>query len=332
MLKDIDLEGGRAYDIKIEYQENANANAQMRLVWSAPSAQDALRTDAIEKAKQADAVVMVMGISPRVEGEEMDVKLDGFRGGDRTDLGLPQPQQQLIKSIHALGKPLVLVTMSGSALALNWENENIPAILHAWYPGQFGGTAIAETLFGDYNPAGRLPVTFYRSADQLPPFDDYKMEGRTYRYFHGEPLYPFGYGLSYSRFEYSSLQLPATTAVGADVNLSATVKNAGRVAGDEVVQVYVTLKSASGPAPIRSLVGTQRIRLNPGEARIVRFKIAARLLSQVLPNGERVLEPGDITFSVGGEQPGFSGTADATTTMSISRDLKLAGKKITLPE
>ena len=297
-----------------------------------PASPDDLQDDAIEKAKQADAVIMVMGISPRVEGEEMKVKLDGFRGGDRTDLSLPKAQQELIKDVHALGKPVILVTMSGSALALTWENENLSAILHAWYPGQFGGAAIAEALFGDYNPGGRLPVTFYRSADQLPPFDDYKMDGRTYRYFRGEPLYPFGYGLSYSRFEYSRLQIPTTAAVGSDVNLSVMVKNAGKVAGDEVVQVYFTHKTASHPAPIRSLVGAQRVHLRAGEARIVKFKISARQLSLVLRSGDRVLQPGVISFSVGGEQPGFTGSADANSTMSISHDVKLVGKGIALPE
>ncbi|MEQ1644251.1 MAG: glycoside hydrolase family 3 C-terminal domain-containing protein [Pyrinomonadaceae bacterium] len=331
-LKEIDLDAGRSYDLKIEYQEGSNANSQMRLVWNTPSSQTALRLDAIEKAKQVDAVIMVMGISPRVEGEEMDVQLEGFRGGDRTDIALPKPQQQLIKDIHALGKPVVLVTMAGSALALNWENDNLPAIIHAWYPGQFGGTAIAETIFGDYNPAGRLPVTFYKSVDQLPPFDDYKMEGRTYRYFRGEPLYPFGYGLSYSRFEYSGLRLPKSVSSGRDLTVSALVKNAGTVAGDEVVQVYLTANSATAVVPIRSLVGVQRIRLQPGESRIVKFTVASRYMSIVLRDGKRVLEPGDFSVSVGGEQPAFTGSAKAKTTMTVGRTFKLSGKGIQLPE
>ena len=190
--------------------------------------------DAIEKAKQSDAVVMVMGLSPSIEGEEMDVNIEGFKGGDRTDIALPKPQEQLIKDIQALGKPVVLVLMGGSAIAVNWASENTPAILQAWYPGQFGGTAIADVLFGDYNPAGRLPVTFYKSVDQLPPFDDYKMEGHTYRYFRGEPLYPFGYGLSFTKFAYSNLKLAKKVEAGANVRVSAVVQNTGTVAGDEV--------------------------------------------------------------------------------------------------
>lgn len=331
-LTQLALEAGRKYDLKVEYQENANANSQIRLVWSAPQAQAALRADALEKAKQAEAVIMVMGISPRVEGEEMDVHLEGFRGGDRTDIALPKTQQQLIKDIHALGKPVILVTMAGSALALNWENDNLPAIIHAWYPGQFGGTAIAETIFGDYNPAGRLPVTFYKSVDQLPPFDDYKMAGRTYRYFRGEPLYPFGYGLSYSRFEYSGLLIPGSVMSGRNLSLSINVRNTGKIAGDEVVQLYLTVKSSTGDIPIRSLVGVKRVNLRPGESRNVSFLLTPRDMSIVLADGKRMVEPGDFAVSIGGEQPGFSGSARAGTTMTLAGTFKVTGKSLALPE
>ena len=174
-------------DVRIEYFENANHYAAAKLVWSPPSAARTLREDALSKARQADVVVMVMGITPAVEGEEMDVNLEGFHGGDRTDIALPKAQEELIKEVHSLGKPVVLVLMGGSALAVNWADENVPAILDAWYPGEEGGTALADVLFGDYNPGGRLPVTFYKSVDQLPPFTDYSMQGRTYRYFKGEP-------------------------------------------------------------------------------------------------------------------------------------------------
>lgn len=284
-----------------------------------------LRADAIEKAKQADAVIMVMGISPRVEGEEMKVKLDGFRGGDRTDISLPKPQEQLIKEIHALGKPVVLVTMGGSALALNWENENLPAIIHAWYPGQFGGTAIAETIFGDYNPAGRLPVTFYKSVDQLPPFDDYRMDGRTYRYFRGEPLFPFGYGLSYSQFIYSQLRIPSTIRSGRNIALSVNVQNVSKIAGDEVVQVYLADKTASTGAPIRSMVGVQRVHLRPGESRKVSFTVNPRQMSVVLASGNRVLEPGEFEISVGGGQPN-------ATTKVLTGTFKVMGSSLSLEQ
>ncbi|HKX84041.1 MAG TPA: glycoside hydrolase family 3 C-terminal domain-containing protein, partial [Pyrinomonadaceae bacterium] len=214
VLQDFAFEAGRVYDIRAEYLEDANDYAQARIVWAPPSAQAALKQEALENARKADAVVMVMGISPSIEGEEMPVQIEGFRGGDRTDISLPKPQQQLIKDVYALGKPVILVLLGGSALAVNWEDENVHAILDAWYPGPEGGKAIADVIFGDYNPAGRLPVTFYKSVEQLPPFDDYKMDGRTYRYFKGEPLYPFGHGLSYSKFVYSRLKFKPSIKIG----------------------------------------------------------------------------------------------------------------------
>ncbi|MEP6788121.1 MAG: glycoside hydrolase family 3 C-terminal domain-containing protein [Acidobacteriota bacterium] len=332
VLKELDFESGRTYDIRIEYFENANHYAQARLVWTPPGAQAALRADAIAKAKQADAVVMVMGISPTIEGEEMDVKLDGFAGGDRTDISLPKPQEDLIKEINALGKPVVLVLMGGSALAVNWEDKNIPAIVDAWYPGQFGGNAIADVLFGDYNPAGRLPVTFYKSVDQLPAFDDYKMEGRTYRYFRGEPLYPFGYGLSYSKFAYSNMKMAKSVKAGANIQVSVDVQNTGSVAGDEVVQLYITDSAASVPVPIRNLAGVERLKLKPGEKRTVFFTLTPRQMSVIDNNGKRIIEPGDFAVSVGGKQPGFTGNADAKTTGTIMGKYAVTGKVLELPE
>src|SRR6185295_12784621 len=206
--------------------------------------------------RKSEVAVVVLGISARLEGEEMPVKIEGFRGGDRTDLSLPKSQEALLKAVVATGKPVVVVLLSGSALAVNWANDNVPAILHAWYPGGEGGTAIADVLFGDYNPAGRLPVTFYKSVDQLPPFTDYSMAGRTYRYFKGEPLYPFGYGLSYTEFVYSNLR---STKSADNVKVTVDVKNTGERDGDEVVQLYLTDVAASVPVPIRTLVGFDRI-------------------------------------------------------------------------
>jgi beta-glucosidase len=326
-IKEIDLEGGRSYDVKVEYIENANHYAQSRLVWNPPTAEAQLRAEAVAQAKQADAVVMVMGISPSVEGEEMDVNLEGFRGGDRTDLVLPKPQQDLIREVQATGKPVVLVLMGGSALAVNWENEHVPAILDAWYPGEEGGTAIADVLFGDYNPGGRLPVTFYKSVDQLPPFDDYKMEGRTYRYFRGEPLYPFGYGLSYTKFSYSDFNFKRSINAGESLEVSAVVENAGSREGDEVAEAYVTDTNASVPVPIRNLAGVERIHLKPGEKRKVTFTITPRQMSVILDNGKRVIEPGDFAISIGGGQPGF-----ATTTGVVTGKFAVAGKTLELKE
>jgi Glycosyl hydrolase family 3 C terminal domain. len=203
-----------------------------RLLWSMPGA-DHL-AEALRVAGKADVIVLVLGLTPTVEGEEIAIEIEGFRGGDRTEIGLPAPQEELLRKVCALGKPTVLVLMGGSALAVTWAAENVPAILEAWYPGQAGGDAIADVLFGDYNPAGRLPVTFYRSTEDLPPFTDYRMAGRTYRYFRGEPLFPFGYGLSYTRFAYSNLRLSAdritldNTAMDAPaLTVSVDVQNTG---------------------------------------------------------------------------------------------------------
>jgi beta-glucosidase len=332
VLKELKLEAGRSYDVRIEYVENSNHYAQAKLLWAPPFAQVKLKQEALENARRADVVVMVMGISPTIEGEEMDVNLEGFRGGDRTDISLPKPQEQLIRDVFAVGKPVILVLMGGSSLAVNWESENIPAIVDAWYPGPEGGTAIADVLFGDYDPAGRLPVTFYRSVDQLPPFDDYKMEGRTYRYFRGEPLYPFGYGLSFARFEYSKLGVKPSVKTGDELSVSVDVRNTGSVAGDDVPQLYITNKTATVPVPIRSLAGVTRINLKPGERRTVTFTLSPRQMSVVLDDGRRVVQPAEFQISVGGKQPGFTGRADAATTSTVLGTFKTTGETVELPQ
>jgi beta-glucosidase len=278
-------------------------------------------------AKSADAVVMVMGLSSRLEGEEMPVRIEGFAGGDRTSLDLPKVQQELMEKVvaAAAGKPVALVLLNGSALALGWADENVPAILEAWYPGQAAGTAVADVLFGNVSPAGRLPLTFYRSLDQLPPFDDYAMKGRTYRYFTGQPLYPFGHGLSYAQFAYGKLALPKKALAGAPVTLSVQVQNDGGMEADEVVQVYVTNRQASGEVPLRALKGFQRVTLQPGEKRVVRFTLDERAFSMIAPDGRRLVEPGTFTIAVGGKQPGLAGTADAATTAVLTREIELTG-------
>ncbi|HJU55572.1 MAG TPA: glycoside hydrolase family 3 C-terminal domain-containing protein [Pyrinomonadaceae bacterium] len=288
--------------------------------------------ESVAAARASDAVVMVLGIAPTLEGEEMKVEVKGFRGGDRTDLSLPEAQENLLKAVQATGKPVVLVLMSGSALAVNWADENVPAIVQAWYPGEEGGAAIADVLFGDYNPAGRLPVTFYKSADDLPPFEAYGMQGRTYRYFKGQPLYPFGHGLSYTRFVYGDLKTSARTIrAGASVRVSVDVRNAGERAGDEVVQLYVTDVVASVPVPIRSLQGISRVSLRPGERRRVSFTLAPSQMSVIDDQGRRVVEPGEFLISVGGKQPGFVGTADSRSTDTITRRLVVTGKPTVVP-
>ena len=255
----------------------------------------------------------------------MAVSVEGFHGGDRVDIGLPAAQQKLMEEIVALGKPVVLVLLNGSALAVNWARDHVPAIVEAWYPGEAGGDAIADVLFGDYNPAGRLPVTFYRSADQLPAFTDYRMAGRTYRYFTGEPLYPFGYGLSYTTFAYRNLRLPGEAQAGAPVAVSVEVQNTGQTAGEEVVELYVKHIGAAVPAPLISLEGFARVSLQPGESRAVNFTLTPRQLSTVEAGGARLAEPGTLVVSAGGAQPGFAGPLNPSTTGVVTGSLRITG-------
>jgi beta-glucosidase len=278
-------------------------------------------------ARQADVVVVVLGLSAALEGEEMKVRTEGFRGGDRTEIALPKAQEALLEAVSATGKPVVLVLLNGSALAVNWANHNVPAILDAWYPGEEGGTALADVLFGDYNPAGRLPVTFYKSVDQLPPFTDYNMIGRTYRYFKGDPLYPFGFGLSFTKFSYGNLKLSTNKVkAGEGLKISAEVRNVGERAGDEVVQLYLTDVAASVPVPIRSLAGVKRVFLKPGEKHNVSFVLNREQMSVIDDNGKRMIEPGEFLISLGGKQPGFTNRQDAETTSVITARFAVTGK------
>jgi beta-glucosidase len=329
--KAVELEGGRAYKIRVEYYDNY-ANATAKLVWGPPNLNESLREEALRRARESDVVVMALGLAPSLEGEEMDVKVKGFSGGDRTDLEMPEAQAELLKSVVATGKPVVLVLINGSALAVNWAQANVAAIVEAWYPGEEGGTALADVLFGDYNPAGRLPVTFYKSAEQLPPFADYRMEGKTYRYFRGEPLYPFGYGLSYTRFKYDNLKLDSKRYTATQsVQLSVDVRNVGAREGDEVVQLYVSDEAATSPVPVRSLKGVRRVHLKPGERRRVTFTLTPRDLTMVDERGRRLLEPGEFRVSIGGKQPGFDGNADAATTGVVTGMFIVTGKTVEIP-
>lgn len=259
--------------------------------------------EALAAAERADVTILCLGLSPKLEGEEGDAAAsDG--GGDRVDLGLPAVQQALLEAVCATGKPVVLVLFGGSPVSVTYAQENVPAILEAWYPGEEGGTAIADILFGDYSPSGRLPITFVKSLDQLPPFTDYSMKGRTYRYMEAEPLYPFGYGLSYTSFEYSSPVLSSTTIeAGSDLVVSFTVQNVGAMEGAEVAQVYLEDLQSSVERPIRELVGFCRINLAPGEKKGLAFTIKARQMALINEEGKCVLEPGRFGISVGGSQP-----------------------------
>jgi beta-glucosidase len=297
---EVKLEAGKLYPIRLDYHEYLN-DASIQLVWSPPATN--LRQEALDAARQADAVVLVMGLSPRLEGEEMKVPVEGFQGGDRIQLGLPRVQQELMEAVAVLGKPTVLVLLNGSAIAVNWAHDHVPAIVEAWYPGQAGGDALADVLFGDYNPGGRLPVTFYKSAEQLPPFADYAMKGRTYRFFKGEPLYPFGYGLSYTTFSYGNLKIPQQVGTGDEVPVSVEVHNTGSRAGEEVVELYVSHRDGLAHEPIRSLKAFRCVPLRAGETRTVEFRLSSRQFSLIDTEGRRVAAPGAFDISVGGQQP-----------------------------
>jgi beta-glucosidase len=318
-LESVNLLAGHKYALKLEYfQGTGGASAQ--LVWS-PSQNSPLKK-AVKVARKSDVVIAVVGITSDLEGEESSVNQPGFKGGDRTSLDLPQEEEDLLKALKATGKPLVVVLMNGSALAVNWANQNANAILDAWYPGEEGGTAVAETLAGTNNPAGRLPITFYESVEQLPPFEDYSMANRTYRYFKGRPLYQFGYGLSYSSFSYSNLELSTISLnAGDSLEVDADVKDNGCCAGDEVVELYLAFPDVHG-APIRALRGFTRTHLDQGETRHVHFSLSPRDLSLVNEAGDHVVAPGTYRIAVGGGQPGaVAPTLDAA--FSITGTLKL---------
>jgi beta-glucosidase len=298
----VHLQAGRAYPIRMEYFHHSWESAA-RLLWLPPN----LIPEAVDAARKADVVVAVVGLTAQLEGEESDNSDPGFFGGDRLDLDLPRPQQQLLESLSATGKPLIVVLTSGSALAVNWAQDHAAAILEAWYPGEEGGAAVADVLSGDYNPAGRLPVTFYKSVAQLPPFGSYSMNGRTYRYLTEQPLYPFGYGLSFSSFNYSDAKLtPEQVAVGTAVTVSARVTNASSVPGDEVVELYLWHPGVDG-APLHALAGFRRIHLAASASQTVTFTLNDRDLSTVDEAGIRRVVPGPVEVWIGGGQPAAAG-------------------------
>jgi beta-glucosidase len=327
----VKLEAGKTYKIMLQVADRFG-DMNFGIQWSMriPGQADKARVQAVEAARNADAAVLFLGLSPRLEGEEMRVQVEGFSGGDRVTIDLPKVQRDLMQAVVKTGTPTVLVLLNGSAVAVNWADDNIPAIVEAWYPGQAAGTAIADVLFGDYNPAGRLPVTFYKSLDGIPSFEDYSMKERTYKYFTGNPLYPFGHGLSYTTFSYGDLDVPDSVKAGDPVKISVKVTNTGKRAGDEVVQLYVTDREASVPVPIRKLVAFTRIHLGAGASQTVSFTIDPRELSLITDKPSRVIEPGVFGISIGGKQPGFSGTADANTTEVVIGIFTLTGNPVEL--
>ncbi len=318
----ISVKAGKSYKLRFEFaQENEGGGVSLATVTREKSDPKALA----EQVKTADVIVFVGGISPSLEGEEMPVLVPGFNKGDRTSIALPASQTEMLKTLKAMGKPVVFVMLTGSALAVKWESDNLPAVINAWYGGQDAGTALADVLFGDYNPSGRLPVTFYASDNDLPPYEDYSMKERTYRYFTGKPLFEFGHGLSYTTFEYSNISVPATVKTGETARVSVTVTNKGAREGEEVVQLYVSHLGSFISVPLRSLEGVQRVALKPGESKNVEFELSPENFSVIDALAQRCVEPGKVQISVGGKQPSPEAISKA---YAQQKETELYGKKV----
>jgi len=311
----------QAHALRIEYiQQGRIPGSGLAFEWS--PRHELLEDEAVETARKADVVFAFVGLTPRLEGEEMKVDVKGFAGGDRTDIALPDVQQELLEAVAKTGKPMIVVMLNGSALAVNWAQQNAKAILEAWYPGQSGGQAIAETLSGKNDPAGRLPVTFYTGINQLPPFEDYSMANRTYRYFKGKPLFAFGDGLSYTTFAYSNVRLSSEKLrAGEPLTVEADVKNSGQVAGDEVAELYLMPPSTT-VSPKLTLAGFQRVHLDAGATKHLVFHLNPRALSQVDAKGDRAVVPGQYRISLGGSQPDGDATASVQT-----KNFSIAGRQ-----
>jgi beta-glucosidase len=287
-------------------------------------------SEALSVAERADVVVLCLGLSAEIEGEQGDAR-HSETSGDKSDLNLTGLQQRMLEEIVVLGKPTVLVLIAGSPMSITWAHEHVGAIIDAWYPGAEGGTAVADVLFGNVSPAGRLPITFPKSIDDVPAFTDYSMKGRTYRYLEHEPLYPFGYGLSFSKFSYGELRLSAQSIeTSQELSLSVLVKNVGNYQSDEVVQLYVQDLESSCRVPQHELRGFERIALTPGETKCVSFTLTARSLSLIDEAGKRVLEPGRFRLSVGGSQP----DSRSTTLMGqapLTAEFEVTGERLEIP-
>ncbi len=323
------LEKGKTYDLIAEFATIPNWSENMveqsaRLSWVEITKD--YRKEALDAAMKADVVIFCGGISSNLEGEEMPLVIEGFSHGDRTSLDLPSVQEDLLKELQKTGKPIVYVNFSGSALSLNWEAENLPAIVQAFYPGETTGDALTRMLFGQFNPSGRLPVTFYRSVNDLPDFKDYKMEGRTYRYFKGDPLWGFGYGLSYTTFTYANLQVPAKVEAGKEVNLSVDVTNSGKTDGEEVVEVYISNKAAATPVPEIALAGFKKVFLKAGETKKVEVLLKSDGFTAIDKDYNRIVEPGKYIIYTGGQQPGNN----VPKGQQVAAELEITGSPLVL--
>jgi beta-glucosidase len=315
------VDSTRPRKLSIEYaHQSPNYAPAITFAWRAPA--DALRAEAVAAARRSDVVIAFVGLNAWLEGEEMPVEVPGFAGGDRTDIHLPAPQRALLSALEATGKPVIVVLQNGSAVPLGDEGKKARAVVEAWYGGEQGGRAIADVLKGAYNPAGRLPFTVYRGTEQLPAFADYSMKGRTYRYFNGTPEYPFGHGLSYTRFGYSDLHLAsAQVSAGKAQQISVRVRNQGPFSGDEVVQLYVATPGRTA-VPLRSLKGFERVQLRPGEARTVQLQLEPRDLAFADADGVMRIAPGEYSIWVGGGQQG-TGAPGAAATFRMTGEVAL---------
>jgi beta-glucosidase len=314
----LELEKGRRYPLRVT--TDALLLAGVEVLWKRVSAQPEAELRAA--AAQADVIVVAVGLTSDLEGEQMKVELEGFSGGDKTTIDIPADQRELLEQVKASGRPFVVVLMNGSTLDLSWPKRHASALIEAWYAGQAGGLAIANVIAGKANPAGRLPLTFYRSVADLPPFEDYSMRGRTYRYFEGSAVYPFGYGLSYSTFEYGPLKIvPVGGAAERGLRVSTTVRNTSKLAGEEVAQLYLDPPGFEG-APRLALRGFQRFELQPGEQRTITFELSPRDLSFVDRDGVRQVFAGEHVVSVGSGQPGMDVPTKAAS-FAIAREVRL---------
>ncbi|WP_195598077.1 glycoside hydrolase family 3 C-terminal domain-containing protein [Bacteroides cellulosilyticus] len=317
---------GEMIKIRIEYRHEIVNHALIKLLWGRAD-NKVLMKRAIAAARKSDIVILCMGINQNLEGEEMTVKSKGFAGGDRTEIDLPDTQKELVAAICDLKKPVVLVLQNGSPLSITVEHQKVNAVVEGWYGGQSAGTALADILLGDYNPSGRLPVTVYKSLEQLPGFEDYGMQGRTYRYFSGDPLYEFGYGLSYTSFRYTNLQIPIRIATNDPLEFSVDVTNTGNMDGDEVVQVYISHEGLPFVTPIRSLKGFKRVSLKKGETKTIRFLLESDDLSVVKDDGRVIVMPCTIKMSVGGKQPDMQSLKQGTV---VEKNVDLVGDPVNL--
>jgi beta-glucosidase len=307
----LDLQAGTRYPIQIEARGAPLFDIQLLWKRVADSNSPELRKAAVN----ADVIVAVVGLTSDLEGEESKVDLPGFSGGDRTNLELPVEQQHLLEEAESTGKPLVVVLMNGSSIDLSWAKQHVAGIVEAWYPGQAGGSAVGRILSGQVNPSGRLPLTFYKEVAELPPFDDYSMRNRTYRYYTGVPVFPFGYGLSYTQFVYSDVRISPQQPPGDTVlHVTAQVRNTGSRAGDDVAQLYLRFPKAPG-TPLIALRGFQRVSLQAGAQKTVRFTLSRRDLSSVSAEGIRRIAAGQHLIIVGGGMPG-SGLSTSETSYS----------------